>query len=184
MRASGTPDLIFGVWDFKIWGPNLNARLDAKGPETDLTIETDCHQVPFCILTSPIILSSWKGIRYVHENWVYISYCSVTSTNAKCFVLKALKMFSSKYTKDEIVRTSNFILGTFSPTTKQQSWRLSAHKKRDIFGYSRSFQWFSIFCDCNVFPFYKKIVCLGVCSDFTEVALASEDTPAQKVPWQ
>ena len=30
----------------------------------------------------------------------------------------------------------------------------------------------------------KKIVCLGVCSDFTEVALASEDTPAQKVPWQ
>ena len=126
--------------------------MDAKGPETDFTIETDCHQVVtkwspsgqqvavklwiFSSFSIPnAIPSKYMKTEHIsfHFNKLKIpTYHNTTQRlqNVICFVLKALKMFSSKYRKDEIVRTSNFILGTFSPTTKQQSCRLWAHKKR------------------------------------------------------
>ena len=117
--------------------------MDAKGPETDFTIETDCHQVVtkwspsgqqvavklwiFSSFSIPnAIPSKYMKTEHIsfHFNKLKIpTYHNTTQRlqNVICFVLKALKMFSSKFRKDEILRTSNFILGTFSPTTKQQS---------------------------------------------------------------
>ena len=58
-------------------------------------------------------------------------------------------------------------------------------QKKEIFlGTVKDFNDFLYFLTVMFSLSTKKIVCLGVCSDFTEVALASEDNPAQKVPWQ
>ena len=35
------PHPLVGPWDFEIWRPNLNDAVDATGPETDFTLETD-----------------------------------------------------------------------------------------------------------------------------------------------
>ena len=37
----GFPKALVGPWDFEILSPNLNVAVDAIGPETDFTLETD-----------------------------------------------------------------------------------------------------------------------------------------------
>ena len=50
------PPPLVGPWDFEIWRPNLNVAVDAIGPETDFTLETDgkmCTKNKWTFLQNP-----------------------------------------------------------------------------------------------------------------------------------
>ena len=54
--AAAPPPPLVGPWDFEIWRPNLNVAVDAIGPETDFTLETDgkmCTKNKWTLLQNP-----------------------------------------------------------------------------------------------------------------------------------